>query len=115
MSTIASSFESCSVKVNTSDGGFLFSCIYRPPPSKKNRHGAVGLFLNEFSDLLDDFNREERLYIVGDFNLHVDENDEPCIKNLNSLLEDHNLKQLINEPTHDKRHTLDLLIVINDS
>ena len=55
------------------------------------------------------------ILLVINYNLHVDECETSCIRNLNLLLQDHNLTQLIKEPTHDRHHILDLLIVTNES
>ncbi len=72
--------------------------VYRPPKTNKD-------FLSEFSDILSFLCLKfERILLLGDFNIHMD------IKYFLCLLECFKLNQLVDCPTHDKGHTLDLVI-----
>ena len=53
--------------------------------------------------------------ITGDFNIHVDILSDPFSKTFSNLLETFDLKQHIAFPTHDRGHTLDLLITRSNS
>ena len=48
--------------------------------------------------------------IVGDFNIHVDDASDPEAAIFLDLLDSMNLKQLVTGPTHQRGHTLDLII-----
>ncbi|KAJ0002712.1 hypothetical protein NQD34_007861 [Periophthalmus magnuspinnatus] len=50
------------------------------------------------------------LVITGDFNVHVDNVFDRNAKELSSVLETFGLTQHVSEPTHNRGHTLDLLI-----
>src|SRR5271155_5747741 len=53
--------------------------------------------------------------ITGDFNIHVDILSDPFSKSFSNLLETFDLKQHITLPTHNRGHTLDLLITRSNS
>ena len=68
-------------------------------------------FLVEFANLLDDvIIYPGRIFIVGDFNLHVDKYDDHDAIAFLDLLEQFDLKQCVNTSTHKHGHTLDLVI-----
>ena len=79
--------------------------VYRPP------NGNFVDFLNEFVSLLEGvLFSQGRLLIVGDFNIHVDNPaDSDALKFIN-LLYSMGLSQHVICPTHNKGHTLDLII-----
>ena len=107
---IYSSFESLLAKCTFGNKLFQFLTIYRPPSS------VTSSFLKEFSDLLESISStSSELVISGDFNYHVD--DINCRDSLNflSVLENFDLKQHINFPTHNRGHTLDLFITRQNS
>ena len=85
-------------------------CVYRPPPSKKNRL-TPSLFYSEFSDLLDFINLKTNVMLIGDFNVHFDERDHTVTRKITDLLDVHDLVQLVTVPTHQHGHTLDALVV----
>ena len=68
------------------------------------------MFLEQFSDLLESYVSCDRLFVVGDLNVHFDNPSDPCTAALNVLLGNLSLEQLINVPTHRRGHTLDWLI-----
>jgi len=51
-----------------------------------------------------------RLFVVGDFNFHVDDTTNPDAKRFSSLLAAMDLQQHVRQPTHIRGHTLDLVI-----
>ncbi|XP_058248684.1 uncharacterized protein LOC131354733 [Hemibagrus wyckioides] len=78
--------------------------VYRPP-------GPYGDFLNEFSHLLSDLLISfDKVLIVGDFNIHVDDANDALGLAFIDLLNSFGVKQNINRPTHHFNHTLDLVI-----
>ena len=74
----------------------------------------VALKLNFFDDLAGLLSvicmEFDCLLIVGDFNIHVDKPEDRSAKELCYVLEHFGLSQHVNQPTHNKGHTLDLLI-----
>ena len=66
-------------------------------------------FGNELADHFESHasNLTDKLLLVGDFNVHVDNPDTIL---LNDLLASYNLVNRINFPTHKLQHTLDLII-----
>lgn len=84
--------------------------VYRPP-TKKGHNISVRTFLDEFANLLEDvIIYPGRIFIVGDFNLHVDKYDDLDAIAFLDLLEQFDLKQCVNTSTHKHGHTLDLVI-----
>ena len=52
----------------------------------------------------------DRLFVVGDLNVHFDKPSDLCTSALNVVLHNLSLLQLVNVPTHRRGHTLDWLI-----
>ena len=104
-----SSFEHCQLKIKTQQGALFCASIYRPPPSKKNNH-TQSAFQSEFSDFLDYINTERNVYLLGDFNLHYENTKDNAVNNFQTLLEEHDIQQLVTESTHKHHHTLDLVL-----
>uniref|UniRef100_A0AAQ5ZK56 Reverse transcriptase domain-containing protein n=1 Tax=Amphiprion ocellaris TaxID=80972 RepID=A0AAQ5ZK56_AMPOC len=78
--------------------------IYRPP--KPN-----SLFLSEIHDLLMSFcSTTTNILILGDFNIHVDSSSNHTVEEFLQVLDCFDLKQHVDVPTHDRGHTLDLVI-----
>ena len=69
----------------------------------------IDLFFTEFSQLLE-LTVTEKCIIAGDINIHGDKEDDRHTQQLNNLLKAFNLAQIINAPTHNKGHTLDVVI-----
>ena len=81
--------------------------VYRPPGL------STSLFLEEFSKLLEYITadqRQKRLLIVGDFNIHVDNPNDTTAMQFLDLLDCFNLVQHVSEKTHAYGHTLDLFV-----
>ena len=79
--------------------------MYRPPYSDTHPV-TVNTFITEFAHFLESIILSA--VIVGDFNIHVDDANDPEASIFVDLLESMNLKQLVTRPTHQRGHTLDL-------
>ena len=103
------SFEYIIVQLSLSKDTITLACIYRPPPSEKNKL-TVKLFHEEFSNFLDSFLTKDKFIILGDINIHYNKKlDTNTIKFID-LFDTKNLKQWIDVPTHVHGNTLDWLI-----
>ncbi|MEE4247409.1 MAG: reverse transcriptase family protein [Kangiellaceae bacterium] len=104
-------FESCTIRIESKKSACL-SLIYRPPPSVKNGY-TVNEFLKEFEEFasaLLQFNPTQQLFIMGDFNFHLDVPNDPNGRLFNELLSALDLQQHVSKPTHRAGHLLDLII-----
>jgi hypothetical protein len=82
---------------------FVSVCLlYRPPSS------SLADFLSEFEELCSLLNDMDNIIIIGDFNV-------PQVSLLNPTLEIFQLHQHINQPTHVRGNTLDLVITRTNS
>ena len=122
------SFECIACKLLTEKGPILFSNIYRPDYSMKNRYTAK-FFVDEFSLHIDELNSYALpTVILGDFNLHIEVLSNTYIGStittyetkkrneaqmLIEVLENNDLVQIVNKPTHEHGGILDLLIINN--
>ena len=80
--------------------------VYRPPKLK-----PCSTFLSEFSDFLSIIHPNyDKIIIVGDFNLHIDNEADSNAREFIDLLYSMDFTQHVNEPTHNRGHTLDLVI-----
>ncbi len=78
--------------------------VYRPP-------GPYTDFLKELADFLSDlFVNVDKALIVGDFNIHVDNTNDPLGLAFADLINSFGVKKNVNGPTHRFNHTLDLII-----
>ena len=89
--------------------------------SKRSLHGSKILrsvvslsvhviFFYEYQDLIENIiSLHDNLYILGDFNLHLNNSNRSTNK-FNEILTCFDLKQHVNFPTHVHGHWLDLLI-----
>ncbi|XP_036072725.1 uncharacterized protein LOC118600103 [Oryzias melastigma] len=93
------------------DHAFLFGAppvlavtVYRPP-------NPPSCFIEEFSEFLSSVHiRFNRILITGDFNLHVYKNDDVYACEFLNLLSSMDFKQHVTQATHNRGHTLDLVI-----
>ena len=84
--------------------------IYRPPYSELHRV-SINVFLNEFNEFIQDHLLScIPLLVTGDFNIHVDCEDNPESRSFADLLESLCCTQHVQFCTHTHGHTLDLLI-----
>ena len=76
-----------------------FFCLYRTPPSKKNRLKNSD-FLNEFPDLLDHVNLlRGKSIISGDFNVQFNNKNHYLTKQVLDLTDSFDFQQAVNNPT----------------
>ena len=109
-----SSFESFQVNVNINNQCHIFMCVYRPPRSKKNDHN-ISSFIRDFRNTINVWNHfKSKIVIVGDFNIHFNAPTSPEMKAMQVVLKEHELKQIINEPTNTHGNTIDWIVVPND-
>lgn len=82
----------------------LLAVIYRPPKHNNN-------FISEFADFLSRFILQyDKILIVGDFNIHICCGDKPLVNDFLNVIEFFNLTQFVSGPTHQRGHTLDLVL-----
>ena len=115
--TSYSSFEHLQILVQSPDTtGLSLTAVYRPPPNKKNGL-TVHQFLEEISNFLDEWILDKnRLLLVGDFNFHVNNQNDPAATSFLKLMDSYGLVQHVKSSTHNKGHTLDLLLTrVGDS
>ncbi len=68
-------------------------------------------FVEEFTELLSMISSEFDCFaIAGDFNIHIDNAEIKTTKEIVTVLNTFDLIQHVHEPTHNRGHTLDLLI-----
>ena len=84
--------------------------IYRPPSLKKN-HSTPEAFFTNFSMSLETLTLvSDYLFLTGDFNVHMDKENDASVNVFKDLLELAGLEQHITVPTHRSGHTLDFII-----
>ena len=103
-------FEFMDVDVSSSGNSMKLVIIYRPPPSKKNKHSYAD-FLVEFTGFIEHYAlMTTRFAIVGDFNIHWDVPSDNNVKRFADLLESLNIIQHVHAATHIDGHTIDLIL-----
>lgn len=81
----------------------IIAALYRPPKHNKD-------FISELADFLTHLSTvSPNIILVGDFNIHVDDDNNPLTKDFISCLDSLGLQQYIDFPTHVKGHILDLI------
>ena len=84
-------------------------CIYRPPPSKKNKF-SDSMFFDQFSDFLEHSDSlPGKTLLMGDFNFHFENVENKNSRKLHDIIDMFNLTQSVSEPTHNQGHLLDLV------
>ena len=74
------------------------------------------MFFEEFPTLVSEYSHACRdLTFIGDFNFHFEASSNGDVDQLKTLLNDHNLVQLVDMPTHKRGHALDWVIVHRDA
>ncbi len=100
---VYSSFELQLFEINF-PATVLCAVVYRPPKYNKN-------FIQDFADFVAGITLVyDRFLIMGDFNIHVCCESKPLVKEFLSLVDSFNLTQSVTGPTHEKGHTLDLVL-----
>ncbi len=82
----------------------LCTVIYRPTKFNKD---FIQDFSNFVAELILNFDRS---LIIGDFNIHVCCDSRPLVKDFINLKDSFNPTQSVTGPTHEKGHTLDLVV-----
>ncbi|MGL5674454.1 MAG: reverse transcriptase family protein, partial [Plesiomonas shigelloides] len=92
---------------NVSDNShlkFVLATVYRPP-------GHHTDFIKEFADFLSELVLAvDKVLIVGDFNIHVDNEKDALGLALTDILSSIGVRQHVSGPTHCRNHTLDLIL-----
>ena len=84
--------------------------VYRPPTSARNTLMTRTLF-DEWTSFIEHLSIDHNnIIIVGDVNFHLDVNSNNDARKFNDSLATCGLVQHVNEPTHQKGHTLDVVI-----
>ena len=84
--------------------------LYKSPPSRKNNL-STATFYQEFSELLSSISYNiQPLIIAGDFNFYLDDSTNLDTIKFIDLLDSTGLVQNVKGATHNKGHTLDLVI-----
>ena len=84
--------------------------VYRPPPSTSNGLTCES-FLSKFRSFVEQIILDAGHFIItGDFNFHVDDQNNSQAAKFLDIIHSFNLKQHVCEPTHKDGHTLDLII-----
>ena len=112
-STKPSSFELMECELKDKDKVLNFALIYRPTPSLKNKL-TTKQFLTEFEQYFIDVSTKDNFYILGDFNIHVNDPSDKNASDFLDILESQNYVQLVKVPTHEAGNTLDLVIKHRD-
>lgn len=99
-----SSFELQLVRIGNKDP-FYCAVVYRPP-------GINSMLFKEFSDFLSLTLKLSRLVIVGDFNIHIDDDSVLLSRGFLSVADSFHFAQHVSGPTHTKGHTLDLVFTL---
>ena len=98
------SFEHLELELRATKYFVCLIVLYYPPSSD------VPLFFDEFASYLAYIvTASGYLLIVGDFNFHVDSQNNAG-RRFTGLLHSFNLRQHVNDSTHKNSHTLDLII-----
>ena len=109
-----SSFELVQVSVTLQHKVLHFFCLYRPPPSRRNKL-KDSMFTDQLPELLDYTNTlHGHICLTGDANIHFDCVNETLTKRTVDLLAQYNLEQVIDSSTHKKGHILDWVVIRPD-
>ncbi len=78
--------------------------VYRPPKPHPTFISDIHNFLISLCTA------HSNILVIGDFNIHVDSHNCKLASNFKQTLDCLNLQQLVDAPTHNRGHTLDLVI-----
>ena len=109
------SFEFAEWTVKHGSFAFNIHAIYRPPYSA-NHPVTVSTFEDEFRTYLQaTLLTKKEAFFLGDFNIHCNKPDDTAATSFVSILNDFNLQQLVECPTHESGNTLDCIVVKKDT
>ena len=104
------SFEYATWEISIKWRSITLTVLYHPPYSLRNK-STNKAFLDDFTDYMANLLSERRNNIVlGDFNLHVSNDDDINSAIFNDTIEAMGLYQHVSFPTHRLGNTLDLII-----
>ena len=108
------SFEYIDTMLHSNSKTLRLVVVYRPPPSRTN--GLTNeLFFEEFENFLEHLAaHKDQIMVVGDFNFHVDDQNNISAGKLLQLLQTFDYVQQVKEATHKDNHILDLIISRSD-
>ena len=96
--------------VNVTVFNCTFICVYHPPPNSRNT-STHRQFLLDMEEILEShYDRNGRLVILGDFNLHFDAPQDFYTNAMINILSQFNLQQLVKTATQREGHTLDWIV-----
>ena len=105
---IAESFEYLRLIFTFEKETFDMSVVYRPP----GKGSTQSRFIDEFNSYLEMITTNSHYkLILGDFNFHMDIENDPKVRSLSTSLSDNDFEYLACGPTHSGGHTLDLALV----
>jgi len=108
------SFEVMRMSTQSTHACISIFVIYKPPPSNRNKFSNK-LFFDEFQVFLEQFlSGSNSVFLVGDFNFHIEDTTNAAALQFLNILECFNLTQHVNEATYQGKHVLDLLITRHD-
>ena len=95
----------------------LLYCHWNIPPPQGTQEGITNTtYLDELTDLLTEVTAKHRnIIILGDFNMHIENSEDPDAQVLIDTLEAFSLKQHIPFPTYNQGHILDLITTENNT
>ena len=104
------SFELLTVQVSIKSKTNIFSLIYRPPSSTKNKI-PIRVFLDEFTEHITTLlQQHDGPIILGDINIPWNRADNIDRESLVEIMSLYNLKQHVNIQTHKQGNTLDWIM-----
>ncbi len=104
------SFDLVEVLLTTKSDCVRCCAIYRPPCGGKYSQ-PLSVFLQEFEQYIDSHATSSgKLLVIGDFNIHLDNENHPDAIKFRELLDGMDLNQHVKGITHNCGHTLDLVI-----
>ncbi len=96
-----------SIETSASDKSpvaFVLATVYRPP-------GHHTDFIKEFADFLSELVlAADKVIIVGDYNIHVDNDKDALGSAFIDILNSIRVRQHVSGPIHFQNHTLDLIL-----
>ena len=108
------SFECLECRVVLNNRNVDFIVIYRPPTSNKNKT-SPRQFIDEFQPfIIDKSTSSDSLFILGDFNFHINNNNDHSAMEFIQTMSSFNFDQVVNKPTHEHGNTLDLVFTRSD-
>ena len=114
---IYSTFELGMWNVKSKGLSFIVVCVYRPPYSQRHPK-TVKAFIDEFEEVWSSIMTSHdttKLVLVGDFNIHWDNQENGDTLAFHELINSFGCVQHVGIPTHELGHTIDLCITPSDT